>query len=205
MAAGLHFRRPDVVNRANPAGKRLVLAGRHAIASLLLAGISLTGVVAPTVSAEPAPELAVKAAFILNFLKFVEWPADSPPAPGQPLVVLLVGSDPLGAVLAQAAADVRVAGRPVQVRAADPGAPIADGQIVFIAASAREQLPAILRRIEGRPVLTVGATEGFGASGVVLNLVVRDRKVRVEANTAAAARARLRVSAHLLRLARIVG
>ena len=54
-------------------------------------------------------------------------------------------------------------------------------------------------------MLTVGATDGFAASGVVLNLVVRDRKVRVEANTAAAARARLRVSAQLLRLARIVG
>jgi hypothetical protein len=93
----------------------------------------------------------------------------------------------------------------VQVRAVRAGAAIEGAHMVFIAGSERQQLPAILRQLDGHPVLTVAATDGFAESGVVLNLVVRDRKVRVEANTAAASRARLRVSAHLLRLARIVG
>jgi len=77
--------------------------------------------------------------------------------------------------------------------------------LVFIAASEQRQLPAILRELEGRGVLTVGDTPGFAESGVVLNLVMKDQRVRFEANAAAAARARLRLSSHLLRMARMVG
>jgi hypothetical protein len=66
-------------------------------------------------------------------------------------------------------------------------------------------LAAILRETEGRPVLTIGDTDGFAQAGVILNLYTFDQRVRIEANTTAAARAGLRLSSQLLRLARIVG
>ena len=188
------------------AGNRHARARRRIVAVAVLAGISLLVVARPTRAAvEPASELGVKAAFIINFLKFVEWPSESQAADGAPLVIVMIGDDPLTVAVTEAAAGVLIGGRPVKVRREKAGASFKDGHAVFIATSEEAQLPAILRQLEGRAVLTVGATDGFADSGVVLNLVVRDRKVRVEANTGAAARARLRVSAHLLRLARIVG
>jgi hypothetical protein len=204
VAVGLHFDPTTVTTCSKTAEKRLICAGRRAWAAAVVAGISLLGVAAPTLAIEPASELAVKAAFIVNFLKFVEWP-DQAATAGQPLVIVMIGDDPLAAVLKDVVAGINVGGRPVQLRAAKTASSVDDGHVVFISGSQHAQLPAILRQLDGRAVLTVGATDGFAASGVVLNLVVRDRKVRVEANTTAAARARLRVSAHLLRLARIVG
>jgi hypothetical protein len=176
---------------------------RRLLTTLVAVGLASLSAVVPTRAADAVSELQVKAAFVLNFLKFVEWPAA--PAGDPPLVVLVVGDDPLTPALKAAAATASVMGRPIQLRAARPGDALEGAHMVFIASSEQRQLPAILRQLEGHPVLTVGATEGFADSGVVLNLVVRDRRVRVEANTAAASRARLRVSAHLLRLARIVG
>ena len=158
---------------------------------------------------ELAPQLLATSGLItfangVTRLEFVDWPEARDPATS-PVLVLAVGDDPLVQLITATAGHTRVAGRPVQVRAVRAGAAIEGAHMVFIAGSERHQLPALLRQLDGYPVLTVAATDGFAESGVVLNLVVRDRKVRVEANTAAASRARLRVSAHLLRVARLVG
>ena len=181
---------------------RRSLAHRPRIAGLALVGLAWAGVAAPTLRAGQPSETSLKAAFVVNFLKFVEWPQAEP---GTPLVLVLVGDSPITTALKDSTTDLQIGGRPVHVRTAkDPG-DIDDAHAVFICAGEHQQVPAILRRLDRKSVLTIGDTEGFGASGVVLNLVMQDQKVRVEANTAAAARARLRVSAHLLRLARIVG
>jgi hypothetical protein len=146
----------------------------------------------------------VKAAFVLNFLKFVTWPAPAP-ADG-PLHVAVVGADDFAKALGQASAGQQIAGRAIVVRAVrtagDVGAP---PHLLYIGASERDRLPVLLRQVEGRPVLTVGDGAGFGAAGVVLNFYTSDTRIRFEANTTAAARARLQISSHLLRLARIVG
>jgi hypothetical protein len=149
-------------------------------------------------------DLPVKAAFVLNFLKFVKWPDPLPDT--EPLTIAVIGDADFAAALTQAAAGQTVAGRPVGVRAirtlreADPRL-----QLLFIGASERDRVATLLREVEGRPVLTVGDTAGYGSAGVVLNFYVSDRRVRFEANTTAAARARLQLSSHLLRIARIVG
>ena len=169
---------------------------------LALVGLVWTGVARPTLCANQPSELSVKAAFVVSFLKFVEWPAA---APGTPLVLVLVGDAPIASSLKEGTVGLQIAGRPVRLRIAGSPNDIADANAVFISAGEQQQVPAILRQLDRKSVLTIGDTEGFAASGVVLNLVMQDNKVRVEANTAAAARAGLKVSAHLLRLARIVG
>ena len=147
----------------------------------------------------------VKAACLLNFLKFVTWP-DAPTAPGAPIDVIVLGDDVLARVLQQAAAGQAVGGRAITVRSVRsarelPAAPA----LLFIGASEKDRLAGLLRQYEGRPVLTVGDGAGYGAAGVVLNFYISDTRVRFEANTTAAARAGLQISSHLLRLARIVG
>jgi hypothetical protein len=147
----------------------------------------------------------VKAAFVLNFLKFVTWP-QAAAANGAPIEVVVLGADDFAKALEQASARQHIGGRAIAVRAVRKAGDIgATPQLLFIGASERDRLPVVLRQFEGRPVLTVGDASGYGSAGVVLNFYTSDTKIRFEANTTAAARAGLQISSHLLRLARIVG
>jgi hypothetical protein len=145
----------------------------------------------------------VKAAFVLNFLKFVTWPAEGADAT---VDLVVIGDDALARVLAQAAARQQIGGRPIVVRAARQAREIgAPPELLYIGASEKDRLPVLLRQCEGKPVLTVGDGAGYGAAGVILNFYVSDTRIRFEANTTAATRAGLQISSHLLRLARNVG
>ncbi|MEO5821625.1 MAG: YfiR family protein [Vicinamibacteraceae bacterium] len=147
----------------------------------------------------------VKAAFVLNFLKFVTWP-QAAATPEAPIDVVVLGADDLAKALARASAGQQVAGRAIAVRSVRKAGDIAGTpQLLFIGASERDRLPVLLRQFEGHPVLTVGDANGYGSAGVVLNFYSSDSRIRFEANTTAAARAGLQISSHLLRLARIVG
>lgn len=148
----------------------------------------------------------VKAAFVASFLKFVTWPEAQAPRPGQPFVMAVIGDDALTRALVRAVEGQSVGGRAITVRMVHrlrelPELP----HLLFIGSSQRENLSALLRDLEGHAVLTVGDSTGFGASGVLLNFYESDKRIRFEANTTAAARAGLRVSSHLLSIARIVG
>jgi hypothetical protein len=154
---------------------------------------------------EPLDARQVKAAFVMNFLKFVEWPATHLEAAPAPLRIAVLGDVALGWTLQQAAMDESVNGHPVMVSVIARMEHSQGAHLLFIGASEQAHLPAILRATEASPVLTVGDTDGFARAGVVLNLYTFDQRVRVEVNTTAAERAGLRLSAHLLRIARIVG
>jgi hypothetical protein len=174
---------------------------RH-IGLLCLLGLALVLRVSTPARAQ-FDERQVKAAFLLNFLKFVTWP--EPPATDAPLVIAVVDEDDLARAL-DAAIRATPGGRPVVVRTAGAAQALRPApHLLYIGGSDREKLEGLLRELEGRPVLTVSDSEGFGASGVVLNFYASDKRIRFEANTTAASRAGLRISSHLLRLARIVG
>ena len=174
------------------------LAAALALCALLPAGL------AARAGGEGANAAQLKAAFVMNFVKFVEWP-EGPRQPSAPIVITVLGDREFGEALTRAAAGSRPAGRRVSVRL-DAGADDArTAHIVFIGRGEERRLAAILRMLEDQPVLTVGDTRGFAEAGVVLNLYTFDQRVRIEVNTTAAARAQLRLSAHLLRIARIVG
>jgi hypothetical protein len=159
---------------------------------------------APSRATAQFDDRQVKAAFVLNFLKFVTWPPTE--APAGPIEVVVLGADDLAKAVAEASAGQQIGGRVIVVRAVRRTTEI-DGvpHLLFIGSAERERLPVLLRRFEGRPVLTVGDATGYGSAGVVLNFYTSDTRIRFEANTTAAARAGLQISSHLLRLARIVG
>ena len=172
--------------------------------ALIVGAICLLAVMPPVQAGDGQADAdQVKAAFIISFLKFVEWPTRGPrPAA---TTVAVVGDEAFGAVLQRAAAGQSHNGHAIDVRVAARAGEAADAQLLFIGSSQVRNLAAILRETEGRPVLTIGDTDGFGQAGVILNLYTFDQRVRIEANTTAAARAGLRLSSQLLRLARIVG
>jgi hypothetical protein len=90
------------------------------------------------------------------------------------------------------------------VHAVDALEQTAAAHLLYIAPSQARRLPAVLRAVADATVLTVGDTDGFARDGVAINLYTFDNRVRIEVNSTAAARAGVRLSANLMRLARIV-
>ena len=172
-----------------------------AIALLLLAG-SLLGA-----EADPreAGEYQVKAAFLYNFAKYVQWPADVPAARTRTFVITVLGRDPFGTSLDQTLDGKAIDSLRVVIRRAATPGDLEASQIVFISDSERAQVPAILKRLEGTATLTVAEMDHFAERGGVIRFRMDGERVRLEINPRAAERARLKLSSELLKLARIVG
>ena len=145
-------------------------------------------------------EYQVKAAFLYNFAKFVDWP---PPAAGPkaPLVIVVFGRDPFGPVLANTVFGKTVNNRPLEVRRASRIEDLLPCHLVFISAKERRRVPAILKAVESAGVLTVSETDDFLDQGGAVRLVMEGRKVRFQINLEAARRNGLTVSSKLLSLA----
>ncbi len=152
----------------------------------------------------PPTEYEIKAAFLYNFAKFVDWPVDKFADPQAPVVLGIVGDDPFGAALDAMVLGKSVNGRAFQVKRLKPGPDLRSCHIVFVPASGKKHLPEILASLRGSSVLTVGETDWFVRSGGAVNFLLEDNKVRFEINVDAVARARLKISSKLLALARSV-
>jgi len=148
-----------------------------------------------------AGEYQVKAAFLLNFANFVDWP-DELPANGV-LTIGMLGQDPFEGA-ADSLKGKTAKGRKVVVRHYDDPEEAAGADILFISASERRALPRILKTLRGRPVLTVGDHPGFARSGVMINMVVLRKRVGFEVNLHAARQSGIRISSQLLKLAKEV-
>ena len=179
-----------------------LLIGRL-LAALLLATATATYAGAQAVFSPAAPtEYEVKAAFLYNFARFVEWPSDAPRA--EPFVIAILGRDPFGSVLDETVSGKAVAGRPIHVKRASRVDEVLDAQIVFVAASENKDVQAILRALDRPGVLTVGEVEGFAEQGGAINFTVQSRRVRFEINPTQAEQAHLKMSSQLLKLATLV-
>lgn len=146
-------------------------------------------------------EYEVKAAFIYNFAKFVEWPSN----PSQSSVAVCVfGKDPFGSAFVPIE-DKRVGDKKIIIKRNVSFQNLEDCNILFISNSEKERLPQILEALGGLPVLTIGDTTGFALHGVMINFYMEDKTVRFEINQEAAEHAGLKISSKLLKIARIVG
>jgi len=149
-------------------------------------------------------EYEVKAAYLYNFAKFVEWPAVAFEKPQTPYSICVLGSDPFGQFLDIAAAE-SVQGRRMTVRRVGDVKGVAGCHILFVSASERRKLPDILDALGKFPTLTVGENDDFTRGGGCMRFFLLGDKVRFEINVQATERAHLKVSAKLLSLARVVG
>jgi len=148
-----------------------------------------------------AEEYQVKGAFLLNFAKFVSWPDQAFKTPDEPIVICILGQNPFGPGLEQAARGVVIGDRHVAIRQSSDVQFARQCQIVFVAGSERKLAKSLLQTEQGESVLTVGEFDGFTAAGGVIAFRLDGDKVRLDINTAAADRARLHISAKLLSLA----
>jgi len=151
------------------------------------------------------PEYQIKAAFLFNFVQFVEWPEHAFSAPDAPIRIGVLGPNPFQGKLVSTVQGETVRGRPLAVEHSARLADLLDCHLIFVGASERAQLGAILNALAGRPVLTVGETPDFARRGGVVNFYLEGQKVRFEINRAAAQRQHLRLASQMVKLARLVG
>lgn len=158
-------------------------------------------------------ELQVEGAFLVNFVRYTDWPPARLGPPGAPYVLSVVGSgEDVEAIGAVALAAGPVDGRRIEVRRVDPQdlsrnpagiRQLRAGHVVFVREDAGVRCTTVRRLLDGAPVLTVGDATGFVAAGCMLGLIRVDRHLAFEANPDAIRASGLAVSAKVLKLARI--
>jgi YfiR/HmsC-like len=149
-----------------------------------------------------ASEYQLKAAFVYNFTKFIDWPGES--VRSLTFQICVLGQNPFGSELTQLTDGKEIEGHPVQVLIVTNYHLARSCQVVFISASENAHMKEILSGLRGRSVLTVGDSQGFVDAGGMIELLVEDERMRFEVNLHAANEARLKISAKLLSLAKAV-
>ncbi len=147
-------------------------------------------------------EIQLKAAFIFNFTRFVDWPPETLGGSGAPFVIGVFGDEPIDEALTLLVRDERMNGHPLEVRRLRRPGDAVGCQIVYVAADGEDLFrPA---RLRGDPVLTVGETGEFLTSGGMIQLFTDHNHVRLKINLSAARAASLQISSKLLRVAQVL-
>lgn len=178
------------------------MAGLRCTAAILLACLTLPSLLGAQ-DASPDLEHQVKAAFLYNFARFVEWPPDTASGVGS-FVIGVLGPDATSRALELTVQGKSVGGRTIQVRPVKTHEEATRCHMLFLGSESPERLAGVLKAVRGSAVLTVGDSDAFSREGGIVNFVMRDHHVRFEVNTDAAERAGLKISSKLLQLAIIV-
>lgn len=157
----------------------------------------------PAYGQRQVSEYQVKAAFLYNFAKFVEWPACGNCPASDVFTIGVLGQDPFGEEI-NTIEGKRIKGKTLVVLKAATLDELKRCRVIFISGSVKDDLTRVLKELMAHPVLTVGDTLGFAEAGVMINLYTAGNKVRFEINPEAAERVNLKISSQLLKLARIV-
>jgi uncharacterized protein DUF4154 len=172
---------------------------------LRVACILAAGFCGGALSAPPAAEYQVKAAYLFNFGQFVEWPPQAYDSPSAPFVIGIVGEDPFGKVIDEAVAGERLGGHPLVVRRFRNPEDISACNILFIGRSEAGRLAETLKALQGRSVLTVTDITGPEQQGAIIVLINENNRIRMRIDVAAARANNLVISSKLLRPAEVVG
>jgi hypothetical protein len=154
--------------------------------------------------AQVVEENQVKAAYLYNFAKFVEWPAAAFPNPDDPVQICAIGDDAAIDVLQAAVSGKKAHGRPVLSRRLSSIADLGTCHILFVGFRDKHDIATILRRAESAAVLTVGQSDQFIPLGGMINLANKNGAIELEVAPAVAEDAGLKISSRLLVVARVV-
>lgn len=155
-------------------------------------------VATPAGFAEVASEGQLKAAYLINFLKYIEWPGSR-----TTVTVCLFGRDSLGPYLASYEGR-NIAGKELRIRRVSTPDQLADCQELFIPDTEESRFAAVLRWTEKQPILTVSDGEFFVRDGGGISLIRQEGRLQFDINNDAITRAGLKPTSQLMRLARQV-
>ena len=153
-------------------------------------------------AADATLEYDVKAAFLLNFTKFVEWPAEAFDGPRAPLEICVLGKDPFGRSLDDVLQEQSAGDRRLSIRRIQQPPALQTCQVLFLSADVKNA-SRILQSLPAG-ILTVGEGDSFLREGGMVAFVLENRHVRFDIHQSAAEKSGLRMSAKLLTVARSV-
>lgn len=183
-------------NRKHPGsfGNPGVPGGWWCLLFLLLIG---TG----SIRAEVSKEYQLKAAFLYNFAKFVEWPARSFATPESPLVIGVFRTNPFGGELEKAVKGRKINGHPIVVTLVPSAAAAKQTQILFVESSQDGKLAELKGALQGTAVLTVGESGAFAKQGGMITFTQQNNSLRFSIDNGAAQKAGMKISSQLQKLA----
>jgi hypothetical protein len=154
--------------------------------------------------AEESSQVAnkVKAGYVFNFAKFVEWPAECFQGKDSPIVVGVLGKDPIAGVIQDTLRGTTIDGHPLQVRLLPETAESIDCHLLFICASEKKRVSKIFELQKAKHILTVSDMEHFNEEGGMICLRKEGVNIRFEINQKDAEKAGLKISSKLLQLAK---
>lgn len=174
---------------------------------LLLVSVAvsiLLGFSSGLLAADNRTEYRIKAAFLFNFARFVEWPDSKLENDDSPFQICVYGDDPFGEVLDQTVRGKTIGDHPLAVRRPEKIAELRSCEIVYISSAESPRFRSVIQALEGSSSLLVNDHPDFINQGGMIRFVIVDRKLRFEINPDAAKREQLKISSKLLRVAKIV-
>lgn len=180
------------------------LRRRAQFCALAVAALLSVGGTSARAQDSPSVEYQVKAAFLFNFAKFVDWPPGSYQDEKTPITICVFGYDPFGSALDEIIRGKSINNRELVKRRIDKAGELKTCQIVFVSAREDKFLLEILSNLKGVSALVVGEGENFAERGGEIQFYLENNRVRFAINVDAVQRARLNVSSKLLALAKIV-
>lgn len=150
---------------------------------------------------ERPTEYQIKAAFLFNFAKFVEWPPEAYSGPASPMVIGVLGDNVFGGSLEQTIRNKTINDRPLQFKAFHSVTEITNCHVLFISPSEEGHFPKIVAALHDASILTVSQSDRFIEAGGMINFVIEENRIRFQINNEAAQKAGLKISSKLLSLA----
>lgn len=200
---GGEFRAPILERHS---GQNDLSAGlaRRVLALILLGYFCLADVTAQSQPAAAEVEYQIKAVFLFNFTKFVEWPEKAFADALTPITIGIIGENPFGSLLDQTVNGELVKGRKLEVKLLGEKDSPNCCHVLFVSHSLKGRVGEILERVGSAPILTVSEIDGFAQQGGMINFVVLNKNVRFEVNPSRAQRVGLAISSKLLRLPKAI-
>jgi hypothetical protein len=199
---------PAFVRRQKP--DSLVESGRLAfcpgnkaskLSRILVFFAAFIGLIANGLAQQQPSEYELKAAFLFNFAKFVEWPPDAFAHTNSPIVIGILGKNVFGDNLKKIINDRKVNNRSFQFLNLDSASQATNCQILFINSSEKNDYAKIIGSLHNASVLTISEADGFLKAGGMINFLIEGKNIRFQISDDAAKKARLKISSKLLSLA----
>lgn len=179
------------------------MSSRRALGPALALAFLLCAAAAHPAAAQRATASSLRAAFLFNFAKFTQWPADALP-PAAPLILCVVGDPAVAAALEQSARNQILEGHRMLVWKSPGEGSVQSCHVLYVAAVVERQEQALLDAVRNAPVLTVGESPLFAETGGTVQLFQENDRMRFAVNIDAVQRQKLHLSAQLLSLAKVI-
>ena len=154
--------------------------------------------------AQTSSEYQVKAVFLYNFTRFVDWPATSFESANSPFVIGILGSDPFGTYIDETVSGESTGEHPIVIKRFKTVKDIDNCHILFINSTDAEAIKSILADTKEKKILTVSDANNFASLGGIIGFFIENNKIRMQINTEAAKAASLSISSKLLGVAKIL-